>query len=49
MNDIVVVVVLILSLWSITKTLEKSVDRIIEKQEQQQKLLQEIKALLGKQ
>jgi ABC-type bacteriocin/lantibiotic exporter with double-glycine peptidase domain len=48
MIDIGVVVVLILSLWSITKTLEKSADRIIEKQEQQQKILVEIKALLEK-
>lgn len=49
MIDIGVVVVLILFLWSLTKTLEKLADKIIEKQDQQQKLLVEIKALLEKQ
>ncbi|WP_198162635.1 hypothetical protein [Halobacillus mangrovi] len=41
-----VIIVIILSLWSITKTIEKVSNKIIEKQEQQNELLKEIKSNL---
>ncbi|WP_170029938.1 hypothetical protein [Mesobacillus jeotgali] len=47
MNELGLVVVLVLALWSITKTLEKLANRIMEKQEQQYELLKEIKELLN--
>ena len=47
MNELGLIVVLVLALWSITKTLEKLANRIIEKQEQQYELLKEIKELLN--
>ncbi|GAM14127.1 hypothetical protein [Mesobacillus selenatarsenatis] len=46
MIDIGVIIVLMLSLWSITITLQKLADRIMKKQEQQYELLKEIKDLL---
>jgi hypothetical protein len=47
MNELGLIVVLLLSLWSITKTLEKSAERIMKKQDQQYELLKEIKGLLN--
>lgn len=47
MNELALIVVLVLALWSITKTLEKLANRIMEKQEQQYELLKEIKELLN--
>lgn len=46
MIDIGVIIVLMLALWSITITLEKLAGRIIDKQDQQNQLLAEIKELL---
>ena len=46
MIDIGVIIVLMLSLWSITITLQKLANRIMGKQEQQYELLKEIKDLL---
>ncbi|WLR54175.1 hypothetical protein LC048_17185 [Mesobacillus subterraneus] len=46
MNELGLILVLVLALWSITKTLEKLAKRIIDKQEQQYELLKEIKELL---
>ena len=43
MIDIGIIIVLMISLWSITITLQKLAARIIDKQEQQLKLLEEIK------
>ncbi|MBN9654036.1 hypothetical protein J0K78_07155 [Halobacillus sp. GSS1] len=40
-------IVIILSLWSITKTLEKMTNRITDKQEEQSEHLKEIKELLA--
>ncbi|ESU32212.1 hypothetical protein G3A_12170 [Bacillus sp. 17376] len=48
MIDVGVIIVLILSLWFITITLQKLADRIMEKQEKQYELLKEIKDLLKK-
>jgi uncharacterized protein YaaR (DUF327 family) len=47
MNELGLIVVLLLSLWSITKTLEKLAERIMQKQDQQYELLKEIKGLLN--
>ncbi|MDV2682767.1 hypothetical protein RYX56_00110 [Alkalihalophilus lindianensis] len=44
--DIGVIVVIVLALWSITKTLEKLTDRVLEKQDRQTQLLEDIKAKL---
>ncbi|UCZ54920.1 hypothetical protein LGQ02_09315 [Bacillus shivajii] len=41
-----VVIVIFLSLWSITKTIEKMTDKIIEKQDKQNELLEQIKLKL---
>lgn len=46
MIDIGVIIVLMLALWSMTITLEKLAARIIDKQDQQNQLLEEIKELL---
>ncbi|WP_176167238.1 hypothetical protein [Mesobacillus jeotgali] len=43
MSDIGVIIVLLLSLWSITITLQKIADKITHKQDQQLKLMEEIK------
>lgn len=43
MSDLGVVIVLMLSLWSITVTLKKLTASILQKQDQQLKLLEEIK------
>lgn len=43
---ILISIVIILSLWSITNTLEKIGKRITDKQDQQNELLQEVKRLL---
>ncbi|WP_197061383.1 hypothetical protein [Halobacillus sp. BBL2006] len=43
-----VIVVMILSLWSITKTLEKLSNKILDKQDKQTELLEEIKIRLDK-
>ncbi|MBT2637623.1 MULTISPECIES: hypothetical protein [unclassified Bacillus (in: firmicutes)] len=48
MIDIGVIIVLIVSLWSITITLQKLAARIIDGQDQQLKLLEEIKEELQK-
>jgi ABC-type nickel/cobalt efflux system permease component RcnA len=44
--DIGVILVIVLSLWSITKTLNKLTDKILEKQDKHYKLLEEIKSKL---
>ena len=44
-----IIIFLFISLWSITKTLEKLAEKILEKQDNQIKLLQEIKAGLTNQ
>ncbi|MFZ0475815.1 MAG: hypothetical protein WAM18_10145 [Halobacillus sp.] len=44
MNGLFIIVVLILSLWSITNTLQKLTNKVLEKQDQQTQLLEEIKA-----
>ena len=44
MNGLLIIVVLILSLWSITNTLQKLTNKVLEKQDQQTQLLEEIKA-----
>jgi ABC-type bacteriocin/lantibiotic exporter with double-glycine peptidase domain len=46
MESIAIIIVLIISLWSITKTLEKLTDKILEKQNKQNELLEEIKQKL---
>jgi hypothetical protein len=43
MNELDLIVVMLLALWSITKTLEKLADRILERQDHQNELLIEIK------
>ncbi|WP_246941973.1 hypothetical protein [Bacillus pinisoli] len=40
--DIGVMLFIFISLWSITKTLEKLADKVLEKQEKQNQLLEEI-------
>ena len=42
-----VILILWIFLWSITKTLEKLTDKILEKQDKQYKLLEEIKSNLN--
>jgi hypothetical protein len=42
METIAIIIVLIISLWSVTKTLEKLADKILEKQNKQNELLEEI-------
>lgn len=44
MDAFVIIIFLFISLWSITKTLEKLTNKILEKQDNQINLLQEIKA-----
>ncbi|MCA1010526.1 hypothetical protein [Halobacillus halophilus] len=44
MNGLLIILVLILSLWSITNTLQKLTNKVLEKQDQQTQLLEEIKA-----
>jgi hypothetical protein len=44
--EIGVILVIILCLWSITKTLEKLVDKILDKQDIHYKLLEDIKGEL---
>jgi ABC-type bacteriocin/lantibiotic exporter with double-glycine peptidase domain len=46
MESIAIIIVLIISLWSITKTLEKLTDKILEKQNKQNELLVEVKQKL---
>ncbi|WP_170885465.1 hypothetical protein [Bacillus alkalicellulosilyticus] len=46
MDAIGIILVIILSLWSITKTLEKLTDKILTSQNKQTELLEEIKARL---
>lgn len=46
MESIAIIIVLIISLWSVTKTLEKLTDKILEKQNKQNELLEEIKQKL---
>ena len=43
---ILISIVIILSLWSITNTLEKIGKRITDRQDQQKELLEEMKSLL---
>ncbi|MFE8700035.1 hypothetical protein ACFYKX_05285 [Cytobacillus sp. FJAT-54145] len=40
--DIGVILIIFISLWSITKTLEKLSDKILEKQDRQYELLEKI-------
>lgn len=46
MIDIGVIIVLMLSLWSITITLQKISMKVMEKQDQQIEILKEIKVLI---
>lgn len=46
MGDLAIIFVIILSLWSITKTVEKSTNMVLEKQDKQNKLLEDIKEKL---
>lgn len=46
MDALAIIIVIIISLWSVTKTLEKLTDKILEKQNQQNELLEEIKQKL---
>jgi hypothetical protein len=46
--DIGLILVIVLSLWSITKTLEKLTGKILKKQDSQIKLLEEINDKLEK-
>jgi|GEM_PF-4595959 len=46
MNGLFIIVVIILSLWSITNTLQKLTNKVLEKQDQQTQLLEEIKVKL---
>ncbi|SFG22221.1 hypothetical protein SAMN05216353_12853 [Halobacillus alkaliphilus] len=46
MNGLIIIVVIILSLWSITNTLQKLTNKVLEKQDQQNQLLEEIKVKL---
>ena len=49
MDALGIVIVIILSLWSITKTLEKMTDKILDSHKEQNELLEEIKSkLVGK-
>jgi hypothetical protein len=41
-----IIIVIILSLWSITKTLEKLTNKVLDKQNKQSELLGEIKSKL---
>lgn len=49
MDALAIIVVLIISLWSITKTLEKLTDKIITNQNKQTELLEQIKSRLDDQ
>ncbi|WP_173380437.1 hypothetical protein [Halobacillus halophilus] len=44
MNGLLIIVVIILSLWLITNTIQKVTNKVLEKQDQQTQLLEEIKA-----
>ena len=46
LDALVIIFIIILSLWSITKTLERLINMVLEKQDIQNKLLEEIKAKL---
>ncbi|WP_226670309.1 hypothetical protein [Metabacillus litoralis] len=46
MDALGIVIVLILSLWSITKTLEKMTDKILDSHKKQNELLEDIKSKL---
>ncbi|WP_187119034.1 hypothetical protein [Bacillus marasmi] len=49
MDTLAIILVILLSLWSITKTLEKLTDKVLENQKKQNELLEEIKSkLVGK-
>jgi ABC-type nickel/cobalt efflux system permease component RcnA len=41
-----IIIVIILSLWSITKTLEKLTNKVLDKQNKHSELLEEIKSKL---
>ena len=45
-GGLAIIFVIILSLWSITKTVEKSTNMVLEKQDKQNKLLEDIKEKL---
>ena len=45
-DALAIILVIILSLWSITKTLEKLTDKVLENQNKQNELLEEIKSKL---
>lgn len=47
MDALVIIIFLFIFLWSITKTLEKVTDKILEKQNTQNELLMEIKSILA--
>ncbi len=48
-DTLAIILVILLSLWSITKTLEKLTDKVLENQKKQNELLEEIKSkLVGK-
>ena len=49
MDALGIIIFLFMFLWSITKTIEKVTDKILEKQNTQNELLMEIKESLGSQ
>lgn len=46
LDTLVIAAIIILSLWSLTKTLNRMMDKLLEKQQQQIGLLEEIKRKL---
>jgi hypothetical protein len=46
LDSLAIIIVIIISLWSVTNTLEKLTDKILDKQNKQNELLEEIKQIL---
>jgi hypothetical protein len=46
MDALAIILVIVLSLWSITKTIEKLTDKLLENQNKQIELLEEVKSKL---
>lgn len=46
MDTLAIILVIIISLWSITKTLEKLTNKVLENQNKQKELLEAIKSKL---
>ncbi|WP_391560038.1 hypothetical protein [Robertmurraya sp.] len=49
MDALAIIIVIIISLWSITKTLEKITNKILDSHKQQNELLEAIKSKLDEQ